>query len=259
MRGFLNLLSLLLIFFAALFLTKKCVKSLKVKDDLRLGKKMAARFEQKYRILPYNRYRQAYDYLYFLRDVILKTGKITYKDELAWQFRIIQDDYLVNAFCLPGGYIYIGTGFLKRLRTEAQLLSVIAHEMAHADLRHTIKSLKREQKLQAIEDVLSNKHAKRLAQKAIELELLSYDRDQEREADAYAVVYMCSAGYRVYAMVEMLQMLWRVNGAQQPTYLSTHPHHAERIQNVLHLSQRQKCSGKKDYDNRYRQIIARLP
>ena len=102
-------------------------------DDIELGKQVAGEIKndpQTYPVLAEKDHIEIYNYLYSLRDVVLNSGKITYRNEFEWKLHIIKDDEILNAFATPGGYIYVYTGLIKFLDSEDQLLGVLAHEVS---------------------------------------------------------------------------------------------------------------------------------
>ncbi len=234
-----------------------------VDDDLALGEKVAAEIESdptKYPILDSAQYPQAYQNLYRLRDTILKTGKLTYAQRFPWRIRIIRDDSTLNAFCAPGGYIYFYTGLIKYLRTEAQLIGVMGHEMAHADRRHTTQILTQAYGIQTLLQLISGREDPGLiAQLASSLLLLSFSRDHERDADAHSVIYLCPTTYRADGAADFFEYILQQGGVRPPAFLSTHPDPGERVQNIRQRKQEMGCTGTDDYEPRYAQIIASLP
>lgn len=234
-----------------------------VEDDLSLGAKVAAEIDSdpsKYPLLDSAQYPQAYQHLYRLRDTILKTGQLTYANKFPWRIRIIRDDSTLNAFCAPGGYIYIYTGLIKYLRTEAQLLGVLGHEMAHADRRHTTQLLTQAYGVQVLLQVISGQERSGLlAEIAANLLLLSFSRDHERDADAHSVIYLCPTSYRADGAADFFEYIQQQGGLRPPAFLSTHPDPGERIQNIRQRKQDMGCTGTEDYESRYAQIVASLP
>ena len=99
---------------------------------------------QTYPLLDSVRYESAYSFIRGLKDSILNTGEIDYRNEFAWQVYIIEDDTSLNAFATPGGYLYFYTGLIKYLQNEDDLMGVMGHEIAHADKRHLVQQLQRE-------------------------------------------------------------------------------------------------------------------
>ncbi len=234
-----------------------------VEDDLQLGQKVASEIEsdpQTYPLLDSAQYPTAYQHLYRLRDSILATGKLTYVTRFPWRLRIIRDDSTLNAFCAPGGYIYVYTGLIKFLRTEAQLIGVLGHEMAHADRRHTTQLLTQAYGLQTLLQLLTGREDPGLlAQIASQLALLSFSRDHERDADNHSVIYLCPTSYRASGAADFFEYISQQGGISPPTFLSTHPDPGERIQNIRDLARSMGCSGTAEYESRYAQIIASLP
>ena len=114
-------------------------------NDVQLGQQVHNEIVNSpdYEILSPNQYSQAYNYLYSIRDAILNSGEIAYKDEFEWNLYILKDDGIQNAFAVPGGNIYIYTGLIKYLDNADDLAGVMGHEMAHADLRHTVRNLQK--------------------------------------------------------------------------------------------------------------------
>ena len=92
-----------------------------VEKDIELGAQVAAEIDadtQTYPLLDSIQYKEVYNYVYKVRDKILNTGEVDFKDDFKWRLRVIHDDSTLNAFCTPGGYIYIYTGILKFLESE---------------------------------------------------------------------------------------------------------------------------------------------
>ena len=129
-----------------------------IQQDRELGKQVSTEIESnsnEYPILDSASHVAAYRYIYDIRNTILTSGKVKHKDEFTWQIRIIEDDSILNAFCTPGGYIYVYTGIIKFLDNEAELAGVMGHEMAHADLRHSTRQVTKLNGVQVLVDVLA--------------------------------------------------------------------------------------------------------
>ncbi|NCX96935.1 MAG: peptidase M48, partial [Chitinophagia bacterium] len=109
-------------------------------QDKELGMQVAAGIAadpKNYPILSESQYPASYAYIRKIRDNILNSGKVTNKSSFDWPVYIIKDDKTLNAFCTPGGYIFVYTGLIKFLDTEDDLAGVLGHEIAHADKRHS--------------------------------------------------------------------------------------------------------------------------
>jgi predicted Zn-dependent protease len=152
---------------------------------------------------------------------------------------IINDDKIVNAFCTPGGYIFVYTGLIKMAENEDQLASVIGHEIAHAELRHSVKKLSRGIGRQALIIAAAAAAgasfgvfiAVEVANKFLGLGL---SRDAESSADKHSVIYLGTGNsYSCIALADFFTVLDASgSGFSIPPILSTHPDTKNRIKNV---------------------------
>lgn len=162
------------------------------------------------------------------------------RPHLPWTFRVV-DDPTPNAFALPGGYIFITRGLLSIMDSEAELASVIGHEIGHVTARHSVTQISRGQ-LAQIGLVLGQIFVPQtqalggLAESGIGLLFLKYGRDAERQADDLGFRYALSERYDVREMADVfaaLQMVGEQEGQSRlPTWLASHPDPGERIQRV---------------------------
>jgi predicted Zn-dependent protease len=160
---------------------------------------------------------------------------------LPWTFRVV-DDPTPNAFALPGGYIFVTRGLLGLVNSEAELASVLGHEIGHVTARHSVTQISRAQLAQlglglgAVFFPGAAQQLGGLASGGLQLLFLSYGRDAERQADDLGFRYARGEGYDVREMADVFQALQRVGEAEGqsplPTWLATHPAPAERIQAV---------------------------
>ena len=232
-----------------------------VQQDRELGAQVAAEIEgnkQEYPILDSLQYASAYKYLYDMRDRILNSGKVVHKDEFQWRIRIIRDDNTLNAFCTPGGYIYVYTGLIKFLDAEDQLAGVMGHEIAHADYRHSTRQMTQMYGVQVLLNVLAgNREA--LKQITGGLIGLKFSRSHETEADEASVLYLCPTDYDAAGGAKFFQKIQEAGGATPPEFLSTHPNPENRIENFYNIKHVQGCTGAEDYKARYTAFINTLP
>lgn len=232
-----------------------------IQQDRELGAQVAAEIEgnqQEYPILDSAQNAAAYKYLYAMRDRILTSGKVVHKDEFQWRMRIIRDDNTLNAFCTPGGYIYVYTGLIKFLDAEDQLAGVIGHEIAHADFRHSTRQMTQVYGVQVLLNVLAgNREA--LKQITGGLIGLKFSRSHETEADEASVLYLCPTDYDAAGGAKFFQKIQEVGGATPPEFLSTHPNPENRIENFYNIKHVQGCTGAQDYKARYTDFINSLP
>ncbi|MBE7384691.1 MAG: M48 family metalloprotease [Leptolyngbya sp. SIO1E4] len=151
----------------------------------------------------------------------------THRPQIPYTFQIIEEDQ-VNAFATLGGFVYLNTGLLRAADNEAQLASVIAHEIGHVDRRHAIQQL---QQAAIAEGVLTAGGLDQNAAISLGVELALHrpnSRVHELEADEVGLALLTQAGYAPRAAVDFLQKLLDQPNAT-PAFLSTHPHPEARI------------------------------
>jgi predicted Zn-dependent protease len=160
------------------------------------------------------------------------------RPNLPWTFRVV-DDPIVNAFALPGGFIYVSRGILGHFNSESQLVSVLGHEIGHVTARHSAAQMSQQQLAQlglGVGVVLLPDLADYagLAQAGLGLLFLKFGRDDERQADALGFRYLTRIGYDPREMPGVFNMLGRVSeaggGRGMPVWLSTHPDPGDREQ-----------------------------
>ena len=157
------------------------------------------------------------------------------RDNLPWKFGVI-DSADLNAFAAPGGYVLITKGLYQKLQSEAQLASVLGHEIAHVVKKHQLKVLQKQQLLNIGSSWLKEKLGKtKLADKAIgtgaEISARGLDKDAEFEADRMGMVLAARAGYDAFALAEVLQTISQTNKSDSSVALlfKTHPAPDERL------------------------------
>jgi beta-barrel assembly-enhancing protease len=208
-----------------------------VSDDISLGKQADDEILGKpavYPLLDSVQYASAYAHLYRIRNAILNSGKLNYSTGFPWKMRIIRNDTVNNAFCLPGGYIYVYTGIIKFLDNEAEFAGVLAHEMAHADRRHTTDRLTTVYGIDLLLSLILGNNPNQLAEiiagYAEGLGMLAYSRQNEYEADNYAVQYLYVTEYNAPSLGDFFQKMQ--NEPQGLVFLSTHPSPSDRLQKI---------------------------
>jgi len=191
----------------------------------------------------------AYNHIYRIRNTILNSGKVYYKNTFPWRVRIIKDDKTLNAFCTPGGYIYVYTGIIKYLDNETQLAGVMGHEIAHADRRHGATSMLQQYGAVALLNIISGGNPNQLAALATNLILLKYSRAHETEADDYSVKYLYPTEYDPRGAKYFFE---KIGSQGVPAFLSTHPDPGNRVKDI---EAKWSCMGGrtdgKTFDSRY--------
>ena len=214
-----------------------------VQQDKELGIQVAAELASKpteYPVLDSASNVAAYRYIYDMRNTILNTGKVTHKDDFVWQIRIIEDDSTLNAFCTPGGYIYVYTGIIKYLDNEHELAGVMGHEMGHADLRHSTRQMT---KINGVQMLINATLGDREAIKQITTGIinLKFSRAHETEADRISVEYLCGTKYKADGGAGFFEKIAAQGGGRQPEFLSTHPSPTNRIENYHTWAEESNC------------------
>ena len=250
MKTALHLLMLVIIF-PAIVNTTGCKKSLGINiftiaDDKQLGLQTAqeiANHPADYPLLDKTQYAASYTYLTNLRNEILATGKVEHATDFDWDINIIRSDSVLNAFCTPGGHIYVYSGLIKYLDNASSLAGVVGHEMAHADKRHSTQRMTEIYGIQTLLDIVLGKNQNMLTQVAQQLVSLQFSRDNETEADTYSVKYLCPTEFRADGAADFFQKIVNQGSATPPQFLSTHPNPDNRIQNIESQKSSLGCSN----------------
>ena len=177
----------------------------------------------------------------YVSDLGMALAERSERPNLPWTFRVV-DDPVVNAFALPGGFIYVTRGILAHFNSEAELVSVLGHEIGHVTGRHGASRLSKAQLAtvgigvgSAIRPEL-NDYAN-LAETGLGLLFLKYSRDDEREADMLGFRYLTNNDYDPRPMADVFSTLQAVSesaGAGRiPNWMASHPHPAARREAVL--------------------------
>ena len=248
--------------FALLITLSSCsifnnVNFFSVEQDAEFGAQVAKEIESnpsQYPILPEKGNEQIYSYIRGLRNQILNSGTIKHRDEFAWDIKIIDDDNTLNAFCTPGGYIYVYTGLIKFLDTEDQLIGVIGHEIAHADMRHSTKQLSKTYGSSMLLGILLGDNYGMLQDIAVGISGLAFSRSDEKEADSKSVEYLCKTKYNAAGAAGFFQKM--EGQSTPPEFLSTHPNPGDRVKDINAKRNSLGCSGNDKNQTKYNQMKA---
>ena len=172
----------------------------------------------------------------YVREIGDRLAQLSHRPNLPWTFAVL-DHPAVNAFALPGGYIYITRGILPYLDDEAELAGVLGHEIAHVTARHAAQQSTRAGLGGIGLAVLgvfvpATQPFSDLTSAALGVAFLKYGRDDERESDRLGMEYATRAGWDPAGVPEFLATLARLDALSArgvPNWLSTHPEPAERV------------------------------
>jgi predicted Zn-dependent protease len=165
-----------------------------------------------------------------------------------WQVSVVKSSE-VNAFCLPGGKIVVYTGILPYAKTEEGLATVLGHEMAHAIARHGSQRLLRSSLAQtfmmganfSMSDMDPRERQGVMAALGAGAQygvLLPFSREHESEADQMGLIYMARAGYDPREAISFWKRMEEAGGPNPPEFMSTHPSHGTRIEQLQALMPR---------------------
>jgi predicted Zn-dependent protease len=175
----------------------------------------------------------------YVADIGKKMAATSERPNLPWTFRVV-DDPSVNAFAVPGGHVYVTRGILAHMTNEAELATVMGHEIGHVTARHTAHEMSKQELAQlglVVGSIASTQVAQYagLASQALQVLFLKFSRDDENQADALGVRYSSRANYDSRQMVDVMQMLDHLeaqSGGKLPEWLATHPNPGNRIQHI---------------------------
>jgi predicted Zn-dependent protease len=176
----------------------------------------------------------------YVESVGMRMAQTSQRPNLPWHFTVV-DSPAVNAFALPGGYIYITRGILAYLNDESQLAGVLGHEIGHVTARHAAQQYSKTTAAQlglGLGSIFSPyaRAAGGLAQSGLGLLFLKYSRDDELQADHLGAEYTAKNGWDPEGVQNMLRTLTRIEEQSDrrgtPNYLATHPASADRVQKI---------------------------
>ena len=182
----------------------------------------------------------------YVEEIGYSLATVSHRPELDWHFTVI-DSPAVNAFAIPGGYIYVTRGIMAYLGDEAELAGVLGHEVGHVTARHSVQAMTRAQGAQFglvlgqifVPPMRGNPYGGGvgdLAGTGFGLLFLKFGRDDEIQADRLGAEYALGGGWHPQGVADMLGTLGRINEASDrrgvPNWLSTHPEPASRVGEV---------------------------
>lgn len=196
------------------------------------------------------------------QDYVASLGKrmaaASERPKLPWEFHVV-DDASVNAFALPGGFIYVTRGLMASINDEAELATVIGHEIGHVTNRHSVQQISKAQLAQlglGIGSILSSDIAKfgQVLGAGLSILFLKYSRDAENQADQAGFRYALNQNYDVREMSKVFETLDRMShtsgGGKLPEWLATHPSPGNRIEHIQKMLDTLKVDPSKGKINR---------
>ncbi|GAB3540102.1 M48 family metalloprotease [Pontibacter brevis] len=179
----------------------------------------------------------------FIQEKGQAMAKISHRNNLQYEFKVV-DSPVINAFAVPGGYVYFTRGIMAHFNNEAQFAGVLGHEIGHIAARHSAQQQSKSI-LAQVGLIAGMVIAPQLAQlgdaaaQGLGLLFLKFGRDDERESDRLGVEYASKIGYDAAEMADFFLTLQRQqegSGQAVPSFLSTHPNPADRYETVHELA-----------------------
>ncbi len=193
-----------------------------------------------------------------LQDFITEKGmsmaRISHRPDLPYQFNIV-DSPVVNAFAVPGGYVYFTRGIMAHFNNEAEFAGVLGHEIGHITARHGA----RQQTSQILGTVglitgmiIAPKFGQfaEQAMQGLQLLMLKYSREHESESDKIGVDYSSKIGYDAHQMANFFGTIKRIqdnSGQVIPSMMSTHPDPGDRYNNVHNMARDYQAANIANY------------
>lgn len=179
----------------------------------------------------------------FISEKGKQMGKISHRPDIDYQFRIL-DSPVVNAFAVPGGYIYFTRGIMAHFNNEAEFAGVLGHEIGHVTARHSAAQMSKQQLYGGlfVAGMIVSEELRAMGQslqQGLGLLFLKFGRDDESQSDELGVSYSTQIGYDSHEMANFFAVLKRLSdqaGHSIPTFQSTHPDPADRFNKVHQLT-----------------------
>lgn len=235
---------------------------LPTQTEVQLGQELAEQVEQEEPVLP-DAYIQNYVDGVFQQLVVHSTRD---RPDIVYRVRVLDDPRQVNAFALPGGFIYVYTGLMLLAENEAELAGVLAHELGHVVARHSANRLATQMGVSLLTSIALGEEPGQLALLASQLigasTMAAFSREDEREADLYGLRYAAAAGYDPRGLETFFEKLYNLEGgAQRGVFegmLASHPDTRERIELLQRRIEQGGYTAGRLEEERYGQVLARL-
>lgn len=171
-----------------------------------------------------------------------KVAHVSDRQDFAYHFKLVESEDL-NAFTVPGGFIYFYTGLFRKLKTDDQVAAVLAHEIGHCAAKHTVKRFQAALGYNLVSSMMGQVMTAKApgaasimsmgANAVAQLAMSAYSRQDESQADHLGIKYLRLSGYNLNAMIEMFEILEQNTHADStPLILRTHPLTKDRLEAV---------------------------
>lgn len=208
-----------------------------VKSDIEAGQEAAVEAEKEVTIV---RDREVTNYVERIgRRLVAAIPKDFQHPEFRYVFKVV-DDKDINAFALPGGWVYVNRGMIAAARNEGELAGVMAHELSHVALRHGTAQMSKAYPwligLGIAGAVMGNSKGAQIAEVggvvALELYFMKFSRKYETQADVLGAQIMAQAGYDPQDLASVFRLIESKEGEGGPRWLSDHPKPKDRYERI---------------------------
>ena len=210
------------------------------KDEIDIGKAIDRKIQREFKIVPTPER---------VKKIGQKIANVCDRPNLKYTFRVIKGKE-INAFSVPGGFVYLYTGLLEKITSDDELACIIGHEIGHICARDGVHRLQAQILYSIPATILLSKTRSAAIQKSVDtvftLTMLKYSREEELRADSLGVTYAYRAGYNPEGMIKFFLKLKKIeekNPAIIPVFLRDHPDVDARIKNVKETIKKLKNGG----------------
>lgn len=225
-------------------------------QEEQLGEQMAAEFEREVRLLDDPQIQQ---YVSELGRQVVAQAEVP--QGIDFEFKVIDDPKTVNAVALPGGNIYVYSGLLREAESEAELVAVLAHEVAHVAERHIASQLVTTFGLQLVTQMALGQQVTQLealvANIGTQGAMLGFSRTAEREADDFGLRYVTAAGWDPHGYVSFFSKLAEED-VDVPIFLRSHPPPEDRVANAQQFIAQLPRVPQRTGEQRYQRMMDQL-
>lgn len=207
-------------------------------DDVQLGQQLDQEISSNPSEYPILNSPSHTQYVQGIVDEIIKSSEIKYKSTFSYKIKIINTN-TINAFAAPGGYLYVYKGLLKFCDNEATLAGILAHEVAHAELRHATKRMSKQYGISMLLSIVLGDNPSVLEQIGANLltglALLKNSRDDEYDADEYSFLFLKTSKWYPGAIKNFFEKISSQQQAEPTKFeelLSTHPLDSKRTEQI---------------------------
>ncbi len=195
-----------------------------------------------------------YEYLDRIYQSLVNTERVTNRNKFNWVIHVLQDEESENTFITPGGAMYITTAMLKTIRTEHELISILAHEICYADNGLLLEKLKLDYDGTVLFQVINGQNPSELPEMAASLENISFTEEEVMAADSYAVDIICDFLYDPHGMRDFTKRA--IGNELQLDWMDNRPGTKDRTKLIEQAAA--GCGPGGTFEDRYQDFLKKL-